>query len=92
MRTLRKVVAKVSGAPAGLLWSRGAPRGGIWWADLVEPHGSKPAKRRAVLVIQSGSFNAYSGPNRNESATGSWRRSDRRPTHADGLDATIWLP
>jgi len=29
---------------------------------------------------------------RARSATGSWRRSVRRPTHADGLDATIWLP
>ena len=26
------------------------------------------------------------------SATGSWRRSASRPTHAAGLDATIWLP
>jgi mRNA interferase MazF len=33
-------------------------RGSIWWADLGEPHGSKPAKRRPVLVIQSGPFNA----------------------------------
>jgi len=62
VRTLRKVVAKVSGAPAGLLWSRGAPRGCIWWADLVEPHGSKPAKRRAVLVIQSDPLQRVLGP------------------------------
>ena len=33
-------------------------RGSVWWADLGEPHGSKPAKRRPVLVIQSGPFNA----------------------------------
>ena len=33
-------------------------RGSIWWADLGEPRGSKPAKRRPVLVIQSGPFNA----------------------------------
>ena len=32
-------------------------RGSIWSADLGEPHGSKPAKRRPVLVIQSGPFN-----------------------------------
>ena len=33
-------------------------RGSIWWADLGEPRGSRPAKRRPVLVIQSGPFNA----------------------------------
>ena len=33
-------------------------RGSICWADLGEPHGSKPAKRRPVLVIQSDPFNA----------------------------------
>ncbi len=33
-------------------------RGSIWWADLGEPHGSKPAKRRPVLIIQSASYNA----------------------------------
>ena len=33
-------------------------RGSIWWADLGETRGSKPAKRRPVLVIQSGQFNA----------------------------------
>ena len=33
-------------------------RGGIYWADLGEASGSKPAKRRPVLVIQSGPFNA----------------------------------
>lgn len=33
-------------------------RGSVWWADLGEPHGSKPAKRRPVLVIQAGPFNA----------------------------------
>lgn len=34
-------------------------RGSIWWwADLGEPHGSKPAKRRPVLIIQSRPFNA----------------------------------
>jgi mRNA interferase MazF len=33
-------------------------RGGICWADLGEARGSKPAKRRPVLVIQSDPFNA----------------------------------
>jgi mRNA interferase MazF len=33
-------------------------RGSICWADLGEAHGSKPARRRPVLVIQSGPFNA----------------------------------
>lgn len=27
-------------------------RGEIWWADLGEPHGSAPALRRPVLVVQ----------------------------------------
>jgi mRNA interferase MazF len=33
-------------------------RGSVWWAELGEPEGSKPGKRRPVLVIQSDSFNA----------------------------------
>ena len=33
-------------------------RGSICWADLGEAHGSRPAKRRPVLVIQSDLFNA----------------------------------
>jgi mRNA interferase MazF len=33
-------------------------RGDVCWADLGEPHGSKPAKRRPVLVIQAGPYNA----------------------------------
>jgi mRNA interferase MazF len=33
-------------------------RGSIWWADLGQARGSRPAKRRPVLVIQSGPFNA----------------------------------
>ncbi len=33
-------------------------RGSIWWADLGDTRGSKPAKRRPVLVIQSGPFNS----------------------------------
>ena len=28
------------------------------WADLGEPKGSKPAKRRPVLIIQADSYNA----------------------------------
>lgn len=33
-------------------------RGGLYWVDLGEPRGSKPAKRRPVLVVASDSFNA----------------------------------
>ena len=32
-------------------------RGEIWWANLPYSEGSKPAKRRPVLIIQSDSFN-----------------------------------
>jgi mRNA interferase MazF len=32
-------------------------RGEIWWAELPPPKGSKPAKRRPVLIIQGNSFN-----------------------------------
>ena len=32
-------------------------RGSVCWADLGEIRGSKPAKRRPVLVIQSDPFN-----------------------------------
>lgn len=32
-------------------------RGGIYWADLGLPEGSRRAKRRPVLVIQADSFN-----------------------------------
>ena len=31
--------------------------GEIWWANLPHPKGSKPAKRRPVLIIQVDSFN-----------------------------------
>ena len=34
------------------------PRGSICWADLGDSRGSRPAKRRPVLVIQSNPFNA----------------------------------
>jgi mRNA interferase MazF len=34
------------------------PRGNICWADLGDSVGSRPAKRRPVLVIQSDPFNA----------------------------------
>lgn len=33
-------------------------RGGIYWADLGEPVGSRPAKRRPVIVVQSRPYNA----------------------------------
>jgi mRNA interferase MazF len=33
-------------------------RGTVWWADLGEPQGSRPAKVRPVLVIQDNSFNS----------------------------------
>jgi mRNA interferase MazF len=32
-------------------------RGNIYWADLGEPAGSRPAKRRPVLVISGNSYN-----------------------------------
>ena len=33
-------------------------RGSICWADLGEARGSKPAKRRPVLVVQADPYNA----------------------------------
>ena len=33
-------------------------RGEIHWADLGAPSGSRPAKRRPVLVVQSDPYNA----------------------------------
>jgi mRNA interferase MazF len=32
-------------------------RGDVCWADLGEPHGSKAAKRRPVLVVQADPYN-----------------------------------
>ena len=32
-------------------------RGGIYWADLGAPVGSRPAKRRPVLVISASTYN-----------------------------------
>jgi len=32
-------------------------RGEIWWVNLPPPSGSKPAKRRPVLIIQGDNFN-----------------------------------
>jgi mRNA interferase MazF len=32
-------------------------RGGIYWADLGAPAGSRPAKRRPVLVISAQAYN-----------------------------------
>jgi mRNA interferase MazF len=31
-------------------------RGEVWWADLAEPRGSEPAKRRPVIVVQEDSL------------------------------------
>ena len=33
-------------------------RGAIHWTDLGDPQGSRPAKRRPVLVVQADSYNA----------------------------------
>lgn len=33
-------------------------RGGIYWVDLGQPAGSRPAKRRPVIVVQAQPFNA----------------------------------
>lgn len=33
-------------------------RAGLYWADLGAPSGSRPAKRRPVLIIQSDPYNA----------------------------------
>lgn len=33
-------------------------RGDVCWADLGEPGGSRPAKRRPVLVVQADPYNA----------------------------------
>jgi mRNA interferase MazF len=32
-------------------------RGGIYWVDLGQPEGSRPAKRRPVVVIQADPYN-----------------------------------
>ena len=32
-------------------------RGGIYWADLGAPVGSRPAKRRPVLVVSADTYN-----------------------------------
>ena len=32
-------------------------RGGIYWADLGAPSGSRPAKRRPVMVISADTYN-----------------------------------
>lgn len=31
-------------------------RGEVWWADLAEPRGSEPGKRRPVIVVQEDSI------------------------------------
>ena len=33
-------------------------RGAVYWADLGEPAGRRPAKRRPVLVLQADPYNA----------------------------------
>lgn len=33
-------------------------RGDVCWADLGDPRGSRPAKRRPVLVVQANPYNA----------------------------------
>lgn len=33
-------------------------RGEVWWADLGEPRGSAPARRRPVVIVQAGAYNA----------------------------------
>lgn len=33
-------------------------RGDIYWVDLGEPTGSRPAKRRPVMIVQALSYNA----------------------------------
>ncbi|MBU3749483.1 MAG: type II toxin-antitoxin system PemK/MazF family toxin [Mycobacterium sp.] len=33
-------------------------RNALYWADLGDPSGSRPAKRRPVLVVQSDPYNA----------------------------------
>jgi mRNA interferase MazF len=33
-------------------------RGGVYWVDLGQPAGSRPAKRRPVLVLQAHPYNA----------------------------------
>jgi mRNA interferase MazF len=32
-------------------------RGELWWADLGEPRGSAPARRRPILIIQAEAYN-----------------------------------
>ena len=32
-------------------------RGEIWWAELPAPTGSRPGKRRPVLIVSADSFN-----------------------------------
>ena len=33
-------------------------RGAICWADLGDPEGCRPAKRRPILIVQADSYNA----------------------------------
>ena len=36
---------------------RAPRRGDVWWADLGEPSGSEPGKRRPVIIVQSNPLN-----------------------------------
>ena len=49
--------AAAAACPSGASGRLVITRGSICWADLGEARGSKPAKRRPVLVIQSDPFN-----------------------------------
>jgi mRNA interferase MazF len=37
---------------------RAVIRGDIWWADLAQPRGSEPGKRRPVVVVQHNALTA----------------------------------
>jgi mRNA interferase MazF len=32
-------------------------RGQVWWVDLGEPHGSEPAQRRPIIIVQDDLLN-----------------------------------
>jgi mRNA interferase MazF len=60
-------------------------RGSICWADLGGESGSKPAKRRPVLVVQADPFNA----SRLNTAIGAVISSD---TALAGMPGNVFLP
>jgi mRNA interferase MazF len=49
---------RAGGSSRPLTMSGSPKRGDVCWADLGEPRGSRPAKRRPVLVIQADPYNA----------------------------------